>query len=110
MSSTGCSFHHAGSSARASVINTSATSRIRRSLKRFRAWSGLCSARATPNSAVGDDALLATLGRNARLIGDLVPELARIVGDQPPAPELPPQDAQRRFQLLLRRFIGVFAR
>ena len=25
-------------------------------------------------------------------------------------PELPPQDARRRFQLILRRFIGVFAR
>src|SRR5260370_16577225 len=25
------------------------------------------------------------------------------------APELPPQDAQRRFQLVVRRFIGVFA-
>src|SRR5262249_54182828 len=33
-----------------------------------------------------------------------------IIGDQPPVPDLPPQDAQRRFQLVLRRFIGVFAR
>src|SRR5262249_46741496 len=29
---------------------------------------------------------------------------------QPPVPVLPPQDAQRRFQLVFRRFIGVFAR
>ena len=41
---------------------------------------------------------------------DLVPELKLIIGDQPPVPELPPQDAQRRFQLVFRRFIGVFAR
>jgi predicted ATPase len=27
-----------------------------------------------------------------------------------PVPELPAADARRRFQLLLRRFIGVFAR
>src|SRR5262249_6697382 len=33
-----------------------------------------------------------------------------IIGEQPPVPELPPQDAQRRFQLVFRRFIGVFAR
>src|SRR5262249_25396165 len=33
-----------------------------------------------------------------------------IVGEQPPVPVLPPQDAQRRFQLVFRRFIGVFAR
>ena len=41
---------------------------------------------------------------------DLVPELKLIIGDQPPVPELPPQHAQRRFQLVFRRFIGVFAR
>src|SRR5262249_24453165 len=47
---------------------------------------------------------------NGLLIVDLVPELKLIIGEQPPVPELPPQDAQRRFQLVFRRFIGVFAR
>src|SRR6202007_108889 len=56
------------------------------------------------------DALLETLGPNGRLMTDLVPELKLIIGDQPPVPELPPQDAQRRFQLVFQRFIGVFAR
>ena len=41
---------------------------------------------------------------------DLVPELKLIIGEQPPVPELPPQEAQSRFQLVFRRFIGVFAR
>ena len=41
---------------------------------------------------------------------DIVPELKLILGDQPPVPELPPQDAQRRFQLVFRRFLSVFAR
>ena len=41
---------------------------------------------------------------------DLVPELRLIIGDQPPVPELEPQQMQRRFQLVIRRFIGVFAR
>ena len=41
---------------------------------------------------------------------DLVPELKLIIGDQPPVPELAPQDARSRFQVVLRRFIGVFAR
>ena len=41
---------------------------------------------------------------------DLVPDLKVIVGEQPAVPELPPQDAQRRFQLVFRRFLGVFAR
>ena len=44
------------------------------------------------------------------LMVDLVPELKLIIGDQPPVPEVSPQDAQRRFQLVVRRFIGVFAR
>src|SRR5262245_60292835 len=56
------------------------------------------------------DALREALGPNGLLIVDLVPELALIVGEQPPVPVLPPQDAQRRFQLVFRRFIGVFAR
>ena len=50
------------------------------------------------------------LGPNGRLIVDLVPELKLIIGEQPPVTVLPPKDAQARFQLVFRRFIGVFAR
>jgi PAS domain S-box-containing protein len=50
------------------------------------------------------------LGPNGQLIADLVPELKRIIGEQPPADALPPRDAQRRFQHAFRRFITVFAR
>src|SRR5262249_58927995 len=32
------------------------------------------------------------------------------MGQRPPVPELPPKDAQGRFQLVFRRFISVFAR
>ncbi|MHB8268073.1 trifunctional serine/threonine-protein kinase/ATP-binding protein/sensor histidine kinase [Bradyrhizobium sp.] len=56
------------------------------------------------------DALQVALGPNGLLIVDLVPELKLIIGEQPPIPVLPPQDAQRRFQLVFRRFIAVFAR
>jgi predicted ATPase len=56
------------------------------------------------------EALGDALGANARLIIELVPELELIIGPQPPAPELPPHDARRRFQLTFRRFVGVFAR
>jgi predicted ATPase len=41
---------------------------------------------------------------------DLVPELKFIIGEQPPVSELSARDAQARFQALLCRFIGVFAR
>ena len=56
------------------------------------------------------EALLEALEPNGRLMVDLVPELKLIIGDQPPVAELEPQQAQSRFQLVFRRFIGVFAR
>ncbi|MBR0697375.1 AAA family ATPase [Bradyrhizobium lablabi] len=55
------------------------------------------------------DALREALDPLGQLMVDLVPELRLIIGDQPPVPEASPQDAQRRFQLVVRRFIGVFA-
>jgi PAS domain S-box-containing protein len=56
------------------------------------------------------DALLEALRPNGRLMVDLVPELKLIIGEQQPVPELEPQQAQSRFQLVFRRFINVFAR
>ncbi|HET6316741.1 MAG TPA: AAA family ATPase, partial [Chloroflexota bacterium] len=55
-------------------------------------------------------ALREALEPNGRLMVDLVPALTLLIGDQPPVPALAAQDAQRRFQLVFRRFIGVFAR
>ena len=49
------------------------------------------------------------VGPNGLLIVDLVPELKLIIGDQPPVPELPLQQAQQRFQLVFRRFVSAFA-
>jgi PAS domain S-box-containing protein len=56
------------------------------------------------------EALREALGPNGRLMTNLIPELTLIIGEQPPVPELPQQDAQRRFHLVFRRFIKVFAR
>jgi len=56
------------------------------------------------------DARSEALGPSGQLMVDLVPELKLIIGDQPVVTELAPGDAQRRFQLVFRRFIGVFAR
>ena len=55
-------------------------------------------------------ALQDALGPHAGLVVDLVPEVAHIIGPPAPVPELPPQDAHQRFQLVFRRFIDVFAR
>jgi PAS domain S-box-containing protein len=56
------------------------------------------------------DALREALGPNGQLIVNVVPELEFVIGKQPPVAELPPQDAQNLFQLMFRRFLGVFAR
>ncbi|MGC1298642.1 MAG: AAA family ATPase [Alloacidobacterium sp.] len=50
------------------------------------------------------------LAPNGELIIKLVPELEFLIGKQPPVPDLPPKDAQRRFQLAFRQFLSVFAR
>jgi PAS domain S-box-containing protein len=56
------------------------------------------------------DTLSEALGQNGQLIVNLVPALELVIGKQPPVPDLPPQEAQNRFQMVFRRLLGVFAR
>ena len=60
--------------------------------------------------AVWRTALREALGSNGRLITDVVAELRLIIGEQPPVPGLPAEQSQRRFQLVFRQFVNVFAR
>ena len=55
-------------------------------------------------------ALADAVGPNGHPIVNLVPELELIIGEQPPLSDLPPQDAQNRFQMVLLRLLNVFAR
>jgi predicted ATPase/signal transduction histidine kinase len=55
------------------------------------------------------DALGEALGAHGQLIVNLVPELELVIGKQPPVADLPARDAQLRFQMVFRRFLGVFA-
>jgi hypothetical protein len=54
-------------------------------------------------------ALAEELGAHGQLMVELVPELEFIIGKQPAVPDLPPQEAQNRFKLVFRRFLGAFA-
>ncbi|HWT07286.1 MAG TPA: serine/threonine-protein kinase PknK, partial [Xanthomonadales bacterium] len=56
------------------------------------------------------EAIREALRDNGQLIVNLVPELELVIGKQRAVADLPPQDAQRRFQLVFRRLLGVFAR
>jgi serine/threonine protein kinase len=56
------------------------------------------------------EALKEALGPNGQLMVNLVPVLELVIGKQPPVPDLPPHEAQNRFQMVFRRFLAVFAR
>ena len=53
--------------------------------------------------------ILSALGDSAQVIVDVIPELERIIGKQPPVPELSPSAAENRFKLLFGQFMQVFA-
>ncbi|MBD2493339.1 ATP-binding sensor histidine kinase [Nostoc sp. FACHB-280] len=53
--------------------------------------------------------ILQALGENGQLIVDVIPELVKIIGQQPPVQELSGTAAQYRFNLLLQKFIQIFA-
>ncbi|MEG4231406.1 AAA family ATPase [Microcoleus sp. Pol11C3] len=52
--------------------------------------------------------ILQTLGDNAQVIIEVIPELEKIIGQQPPATELSGVAAQNLFNLLFHKFISVF--
>ena len=54
--------------------------------------------------------LAAALGPNGRVLVDVVPDLALLIGPQPPVAELGPGESQNRFQLVFRAFVRLLAR
>jgi predicted ATPase/signal transduction histidine kinase len=54
--------------------------------------------------------LRAALGPNARVLTEVVPELERLIGEQPPVPALGPLETENRFRLTFQAFIRTLAR
>jgi predicted ATPase/signal transduction histidine kinase len=52
--------------------------------------------------------IIAALGDSGQVIIEVIPELERIIGAQPPTPELSGMAAQNLFNLLFHKFIAVF--
>ncbi|OJJ23937.1 hypothetical protein BKI52_06190 [marine bacterium AO1-C] len=50
-----------------------------------------------------------TLGNNGRLLSEVIPNLELIIGEQPEVPEVGPQEAQNRFNLLMQNFVRVIS-
>ncbi|HEY1014574.1 MAG TPA: AAA family ATPase, partial [Herpetosiphonaceae bacterium] len=55
------------------------------------------------------ETLQAALGVNGQVIVDVIPDVALIIGPQPPLPELAPTEAQNRFNLVFQQLIQAFA-
>ncbi len=53
--------------------------------------------------------LLRALGRSGAVVTEVIPEVKLIIGEPPPVEELPPAEAQNRFQLVFRKFVQVFS-
>ena len=54
--------------------------------------------------------ILTALGTNAQILVDLIPNLEKIIGTQPQVEPLDSTQNQNRFNLLFKRFLGVFCR
>lgn len=54
--------------------------------------------------------LLDALGPNGKVITQVIPEFALIIGEQPDVPELDPEESQNRFNLAFKNFIHVFSK
>ncbi|MEA5599953.1 AAA family ATPase [Nostoc sp. UHCC 0252] len=52
--------------------------------------------------------VLSAVGENGQVIIEVIPELSKIIGEQPPAIELSGTAAQNRFNLLFQKFTQVF--
>jgi predicted ATPase/signal transduction histidine kinase/ActR/RegA family two-component response regulator len=55
------------------------------------------------------NAIRTAVGPNGQLIVGLIPELEFVIGKQPPVAELPATEAETRFHMVFRSFLGVFA-
>jgi predicted ATPase/signal transduction histidine kinase/ActR/RegA family two-component response regulator len=53
--------------------------------------------------------ILAAVGENGQVLIDVIPELEHLIGKQQPAPELAGSAAQQRFNLLMQKFVRLFA-
>lgn len=52
--------------------------------------------------------LTGALGKNGRVISDIIPEIRLIIGEQPELIELPPEEAKNRFNIVFQKFVRVF--
>ncbi|NET39104.1 MAG: serine/threonine-protein kinase PknK [Cyanothece sp. SIO1E1] len=75
----------------------------------FRSLMGQLLSESDADLAQWQTRILAAVEDNGQVIIEVIPELACIIGQQPPVPELSGSAAQNRFNLLFGKFVRVFA-
>ncbi len=78
-------------------------------IQAFKELTGFLLAETEERLATWRTQLREALGINARIIIDVIPELAHLLGEHPPVVELPSTEAQTRFIRTFETFIRVFA-
>jgi len=63
-----------------------------------------------PQTRAWRDAIVGAVGRNGRVITEVIPSLERIIGPQPPLASLEPSESQNRFNHVFQNFLQVFCR
>ena len=66
-------------------------------------------AESEPQRRTWRDRIITAVGRNGRVITDVVPALERIIGPQPPLVTLERAESQNRFNLVFKSFLQVFS-
>ena len=61
------------------------------------------------NIKVWQEKILSVVGKNGKIITDIIPELELIIGSQPDVIKLPTKETQNRFNNLFEKFIRVFS-
>jgi len=54
--------------------------------------------------------ILAAVGHNGQVVTDIIPDIELIIGKQPRVPKLGPVESKNRFNMVFRKFIGVFTK
>ncbi|WP_019505653.1 AAA family ATPase [Pleurocapsa sp. PCC 7319] len=63
----------------------------------------------TDNIKVWQEKILSVVGKNGKVITDIIPELELIIGSQPDVIKLPTKENQNRFNTVFEKFVRIFA-
>ena len=58
--------------------------------------------------AIWKEKILNRIGPNGKIIVDVIPQMEHMIGQQKPAPRLPPSESANRFNTVFQNFVGVF--